>query len=237
MKLYQSKVLEHIFEFKTDLTHSNLMRDHDSIYFTWKTVKYFAPKTILEIGFYKGQSLGIILEASSNSSKIVSVDINYQYLDKFNQLFPDNQIQFVHLDSRYMNFNCNFDFISIDGDHSYEGAVNDIVKCLPLLHERSILSVDDYEFFDDVSIAVKKYLLGQNNFIPFMCTPQQMFFHHANHKADDFLDEYLIKDATEFIDFTNIDFYGYTVLKGQIYNQAIAKDTSIFRSVLKFYDL
>jgi hypothetical protein len=40
-----------------------------------------------------------------------------------------------------------------------------------------------------------------------------------------------------FIEFNNIDFQGYTVLKGQIFIQAIAEDAEIFQSILKFYDI
>lgn len=237
MKLYQSTVLKNLSLFKTSLTHNELMRDHESMYFVWKTIEYFCPRNVLEIGFYKGQTLGLIKEIAGPTTKIVSVDKDYQYLEDFNRLFPNNGIEFIETNSRRLNLDLPFDFIIIDGDHSYHGALSDIQKCLPLLHKNSILCIDDYKFFDGVAQAVKECLLGQNGFIPFMCTQQQMFFHHVSHLADDFLDQHLTNGAKDFIEFVNIDVQGFTVLQGQIYNQAIANDSKIFHSVLKYYNL
>jgi hypothetical protein len=213
------------------------MRDHDSMYILWKCIEYFDPKQILEIGFYKGQTLGLMEEISSLNTKIVSVDINYQYLDNFQKLFPTTKAEFILTDSAKVELTQLFDFISIDGDHSYNGVLTDFKKCLPLLHKNSILCIDDYKFFDGVAQVIKEHLLGQHDYIPFLCTEQQMFFHHVSHSAAEFLDNSLIKDSTEFIEFTNINFCGFTVLHGQIYNSAIAKDAKIFQSILKFYDL
>jgi hypothetical protein len=237
MKLHQSKILENLSMFKTNFTHNQLMRDHDSMYMLWKCIEYFDPKYILEIGFYKGQTLGLIEEISSPDAKIVSVDINYQYLDTFLQLFPTSKSEFILADSKQLELTHPFDFINIDGDHLYNGVLTDLKKCLPLLHKNSILCMDDYKFFDGVNRVVKEHLLGQHDYIPFFCTQQQMFFHHISHSADEFLDKFLLDGATEFIEFSNIDFCGFTVCHGQIFNSAIATDVKIFQSILKFYNL
>jgi hypothetical protein len=235
MKFYQSKILHHLAKFRTNATYNGLMRDHESMYLLWKTIEYYQPNNILEIGFYKGQSLGLMIEAAPKAN-VVSVDKKFQNIDTFQMLFPNNGVQFIQIDSKNLSLNQKFDFINIDGDHSYSGVINDLEKCLPLLHENSILSIDDYKFFEGVGQAVSEKLLGQYNFIPFMCSEQQIFFHHDTHVATEFLDEYIMAHA-EFIEFNNINFYGYTVLKGQIFNQAIANDAKIFQSILKFYDI
>ncbi len=236
MKFHQSKILNNLSTFQTNVTHNNIMRDHESMYLLWKTIKYYQPKSILEIGFYKGQSLGLMIEAAPMAN-VVSVDINYQYIKDFQTMFPSNNVEFIHTDSKNLSLNQKFDFVSIDGDHSYSGIVNDIEKCLPLLHENSILIVDDYKFFNGVSQAVAEKLLGQNNFVPFMCSEQQMFFHHHTHSADNFLDQCITASGADFIEFQNINYYGYTVLQGQIFIEAIANNVEIFKSMIEYYDI
>jgi hypothetical protein len=158
---------------------------------------------------------------------------------KFALLPPEycQLIKIIETDSRSLSIQDTFDFIIIDGDHTYEGALNDVHKCLPLLHDKSILCLDDYQHFPEVARVVNACLLGQNDFIPFLCTEQQMLFHHVTHSADAFLDKCLIEKAVEFIDFANLDWKGFTVLQAKICISAIAKDPTIFRSVLQFYDL
>jgi hypothetical protein len=77
MKLHQSTVLQNLSLFQTMKTRSGLMRDHESMYVLWKTVEYFCPKSVLEIGFYKGQTLGLVSEVCSPTTRILSVDKNY----------------------------------------------------------------------------------------------------------------------------------------------------------------
>lgn len=237
IKFHQSKVLNNWSKFNTNLTYSGLMRDHESMFTLWRTIECLKPKSILEIGFYKGQTLGLLFESAGNDVKIVSVEKNYQYLDNFMELFPNCNINFINSDSSKLKLDQKFDFILIDGDHTYDGIKKDIEKCLPLLHKKSILCVDDYKFFEDVFQAVQEELCGQNNFVPMLCTEQQMFFHHSSHSADNFLDNELIKNATDFCEFSNIDFFGFTVCKVSILNRAIATDPYIFQSILKFYNI
>ena len=49
-----------------------------------------------------------------------------------------------------------FDFIYIDGDHTYEGAKKDLDNTFSKIKKGSILSGDDYGIFEDINFGVKK---------------------------------------------------------------------------------
>ena len=245
--MHQSRVLNNIKEFKntrpaTDKwlmrdSHQLLMRGNEGMYLVWKTIEYFKPTTLLEIGFYKGQTMGIMLEDAGPGAHLVSVDIDYQYRSVFENIFPENTVKFIETDSKNLILDQTFDFIMIDGDHTYEGVLADLKNCFPQMHKNSILCVDDHQSFEGVAQVVKEQLLGQHGFVPFMCGPQQMFFCHQSVSVESFVDKYLINGATDFFEFNNIDFHGYTVLDARIPNRAIFESSKIFQLVLEFFNL
>ena len=49
-----------------------------------------------------------------------------------------------------------FDFIYIDGDHTYEGANIDLINSFPKIKKNGILCGDDYGVFEHINFGVKK---------------------------------------------------------------------------------
>ena len=49
-----------------------------------------------------------------------------------------------------------FDFIYIDGDHTYEGANTDLINTFSKIKKNGILSGDDYGVFEDIGFGVRK---------------------------------------------------------------------------------
>ena len=109
--------------------------------------------TFLEIGFNAGHSANIILGANPNL-KLVSFDLGShdyvlkgkEYIDK---MYP-NRHTLILGDSKdtltqYVNENKGrvFDALFIDGGHEYEIAKSDMLNCLKLAHEKSIIIMDD----------------------------------------------------------------------------------------------
>jgi predicted O-methyltransferase YrrM len=211
------------------------MRLSNDIYLMWKTCEYFRPKSILEIGFYAGQTLGLLLEAAGADANFTSVDICYKFKEPFDQLFPTYNVKFLEMPSKNLALTEQFDFIHIDGDHSYQTVLNDVFKVLPLMHKNTILCMDDF-CLPGVDQVIKEHLLGQHDFVPFMSGDQEMFFHHVNHTADTFLDTWIQEKAKNFIYFHNKDYYGHTLLESKTPNLFV-DNLSMFLQALEFYNL
>lgn len=244
-KLYKSKVLENLYRFpitEEGLARypngKGLIRNPGDMFLLWKVVNYFNPKSLLEIGFYGGQSMGLCLEAG-DFERIVSVDIDYKRNRVFNELFSDTSIEFRTQDSKTLVFDKDekFDLIIIDGDHSYEAVNADFLNTFNLLHNNSILYMDEYSLCPGVAQTVEENLLGQRNWVPFLAGPQGMFFHHVSHSAADFLDYELQDSADKFLQFTNdTNWNGFNVLFCEsplVYTDNI----HLMIDVLKFYDI
>ncbi len=120
--------------------------------------------TILEVGFNAGHSAEIFLSHFPNAS-LTSVDINHHSytpigVEFFRRKFGA-QYQFHEGDSKVvlpnlanMNPSRKYDFIYIDGDHSFQGCYTDIINCQKLATKDTILWVDDYWF--EVGAAVNR---------------------------------------------------------------------------------
>ena len=243
-KMFNSRTLKNLNKFPITETGlrlfpkgKGLIRNPGDMFLVWKTIEYFQPKSLLEIGFYGGQSMGLYLEAGSLYDKIVAVDITYRFRSLFDELFPDTNIDFIESDSREIELNDKFDFITIDGNHDYEFVNSDLKKCLPLLKHNSILYMDEYSICPGVEQAIAENLLGQHDWVPFLAGVQGMFFHHVSHSADEFLDEFIQNKADNFLMFkNNINWNGFTDLFCEaplIYTDSIQH----FIDALKFYDL
>lgn len=242
-KMHQSVTLKNVSNFPITQgglikypRGKGLIRNPGDMFLLWKVVEYFQPKSLLEIGFWGGYSMGLCIEAG-NIDRIVSVDIDYQHRSVFDQLFPTNNIDFLCQDSLDLDLTEKFDLIVIDGNHDYKYVDSDLKKCLPLLKKDSILYMDEYCLCPGVEQTVAENLLGQHDWVPFLAGVQGMFFHHVSHSADKFLDEFIVHKSDNFLKFDNkLDWNGFAVLFCEaplVYTDS----NQLFIDTLKFYDL
>jgi hypothetical protein len=112
----------------------------------------------LEIGSWRGESISNVADVAKDCTS-VSLSAEELRALNFGESFISNHgifsrgkrnITSIGHDSRTYDFsdlNKKFDLIFIDGDHSYEGVLNDSIKTLPLRrNETSVIVWHDYGF-------------------------------------------------------------------------------------------
>lgn len=108
---------------------------------------------VLEIGFNAGHSSEIFLSSNPNSI-VTSIDIGYWYYGKFGVEFLKckypNRLKLIFKDSilalkDFSNIQENkvYNFIYIDGNHTYEYAYNDIKNCKKFSNHNTLVAIDD----------------------------------------------------------------------------------------------
>jgi len=115
---------------------------------------------ILEIGFNAGHSADSFL--SSSLAHVTSFDINIRGSVKYAKEYIDKKYPSRHTliigDSTKMipeyavsNPTTKFDVIFIDGGHTYELAIADLLNCKNLAHKNTIVIMDDTIFNIELS--------------------------------------------------------------------------------------
>jgi predicted O-methyltransferase YrrM len=126
----------------------------DTYDFYSSVAAYVKPKTILEIGVYKGYSMAAMLKGANGSVHVaLGVDISLggegvtmAAIKKLRQEFPDAGVCYLEIDSQteYAKVPKGpFDIVHIDGDHSYEACTNDLSHFGPLVSETGVVIVHD----------------------------------------------------------------------------------------------
>lgn len=238
--MHRSKVLENLDQFRINdpnITATRLMRSTLDMFLLWQVIQHFRPTSFLEIGFAAGQTMGLMYEASQASGRYLSVDIDYSHRSIFEKVWPSHTIVFYETDSRVAKFDSQqtFDFVHIDGDHSYQGVINDLEKTWPLMHEQTILYMDDY-LLPEVDRAIRDGIMGRSDFRPFMYGDQSVFFHHQSQSKDDFVDRYIQQKSNNFIYYLNEEIYDVLALRARLPN-VFVEHTQIFIDTLRAYDL
>lgn len=113
---------------------------------------------ILEIGLNGGHSAENFLQTCKNLKKFISFDINMhdytpraveyfkrKYKNKFEFIAGDSTLTVPHYASSFPDQ--KFDLIYVDGKHTYEYVIKDILNCRAFAHSDTILWVDDYSSF------------------------------------------------------------------------------------------
>ena len=147
--------------------------------------------SFLEIGSGEGSSaIGTIKEVLTDESSVLTcldnwnpIPLNGFFADDYETNFDNNiqpyanQIIKVKSDSTvWLNNNQDkrFDFIYIDGDHTYEGCKSDLELSWNLLKNGCWMVADCYSF-DGVGPAVVDFIESVKNNVTFVKTEAQMW--------------------------------------------------------------
>jgi len=122
-------------------------------------IEKYNPTYALETGFCTGRSTSVVLTKATNLKKMISIDINFDYMKpegriyrkKLEDGFPvfstiENSSKIIlndnFLKKEYPN---GIDWVTVDGDHSYEGCLFDLKAVINHMNKNGIIVVDDYK--------------------------------------------------------------------------------------------
>jgi predicted O-methyltransferase YrrM len=227
---YQTKILKNINEYAP-------MRVNVELVILYYLIRYFNCNEILEIGFYEGLTFGTLIEAASKNSRLTAVDINFRS-EMFNKYYsdnlPDKTINLIKINSNDFDSKQTYDFIHVDGNHSYPQAFNDIKKAITLLEKTGILMIDDYEM-PGVDQSIDE-IMRSTELVPFMISEQASWWHYPEHNASDFLDNILDHTFSSFCMLPNIDYKSHMVKKVKCL-PAITNNNNVFTLICKEYKI
>jgi predicted O-methyltransferase YrrM len=204
-------------------------------------IKYFNPKTILEIGVDEGCSFGVMLEATTSNSQLTGVDIR---LDRtlFDSIYNnthhvlDKNITLLRMSSLdFTDTNNKYDFINVDGDHNMPTVYHDLVNASKLINQSGIIMIDDYAY-EGVNTAIDQFLTLGTDFVPFLIDEQCVYFHHISHSANEFLDVELEKILASFCLLSNTTYKSFFVKEVRCL-PAVTSNLDVFSLICKRYDL
>lgn len=142
----------------------------------FKIIKQYKPKKVVEIGFATGISTLFILCALDKNATLFSID-PYQKIqwNKFGLINVNNLLEELNLSKSMHNFiedysinffnrtNELYDLVFIDGDHSYNGTMTDLIGSNKILKKNGLMIIDDVLHYD-VKKALSNFLEKNNNY-------------------------------------------------------------------------
>jgi len=174
-------------------------QDWISVKGLWPYIKRLGMDLVgVEIGTCRAESTVFLLDKCSNIKKIYTVDpykayqdwngeITQETVDKFRVIAQTNlkkygdQAEMVRMESVDFAKKCKkdkieFDFIFVDGDHSYEGTLADCEAYYPLLKNGGVFCGHDYQSLDSVRQAVNDFRKNNNISAPLNLSTNSAFF-------------------------------------------------------------
>lgn len=150
--------------------------------FSKKIKKFLEPKELHLIDLFEG----VTLSGNKDGENIIYADLNSEFTNLNNYFFYDHEVK-LHRGKSFdvmNNFPDNyFDFVYIDGDHSYEGVKNDLEISYHKVKKNGIICGHDYAFnFLGVMNAVNEFVEKHNLKIDFITSDKLPSFGIVNNK-------------------------------------------------------
>lgn len=132
----------------------------------------YRPSRIAEIGVRLGYSAFAFLWACPWFAVYTGFDIikgshggvegdNFPFVKKMlGRHFESARINLIHGDTQLLKgLGADYDFIHIDGDHSYKGCMHDLEIAKASLRQGGIILIDDYDYVKTVKKATGDFLI------------------------------------------------------------------------------
>jgi hypothetical protein len=209
------------------------MRNNLSLVTVFYLFEYFKFKHILEIGFYEGQTFGLMLESTEKNSSLTAIDIDFKY-DLFNKYYADSQytkdkiIKLLNIDIRNFVPEKNYDFINIDvadGAEARKLRVKTACFLVNYMEKNGVIMWDNFKnYSDDIDVFLKM----NHNFVPFLNDDQALYFHHREHDASHFLDTVITNSLYDIASTNNVDYKGFLVKQIETIRVPLDQEQSLF---------
>jgi hypothetical protein len=227
MKFNESLTYQHLSEFNVVNARNFL-----DLFVLQKIISMSSAKNILEVGYYEGLTFGVLYEASDADAKLTSCDVTYEY-DIFRKLIKiEKDCRFIQCKSVDLKLNDKFDFIVIDGDHTY----NTVKEELPMLHnwasDNCIIMIDDFAW-EGPDQALTEFL-PDSGFILCLIGPQQVFLIRSQNKDVYQLIDKIKEQVIPISSWSTINYKGSVIYQYQ-YTHEIFINT--LKDIIKILDL
>lgn len=148
-----------IYKLKYDISVNWFLNSELRIY-AKNFINNKAKNSILEIGSYEGMSAIFFANnfLDNNESELTIVDphyVNMEVIKRFHKNIKKaknfDRISYYNIESdEYFNKNLKqFNFIYIDGDHSFDQVFKDLENCSQNLQEGGVIWLDDYLWYPE----------------------------------------------------------------------------------------
>jgi len=229
MRFQDTRFWKNYSEYKRITLNSSMRSTVDAVIY-WRLLNYFKFNKFLEIGIYQGLTTGLMFEANP-VAHVIAIDPTDR-LALFYKNYPEYQSQFTFINQPSQKVELGdtmYDFILVDGDHSYETVIDDILKCLPRLDTSGVLAIDDYKL-PGVAKAIEYLYNLKTDWVPFLRSEQTEFWHHRSCDRGDFLDSLFTDSISKFIFIRNtVDQYNNTICS--------ATTLGIFTDQTEYFDM
>lgn len=229
MRFQDTKFWQNYSQYDRVVANSSMRSTVDAIAY-WKLLNYFKFTNFLEIGVYQGLTTGLFFESNPDAN-VVAIDPRNR-LELFYKNYPEFQKQFTYINEKSQDVdisNHSYDFILVDGDHSYQSAREDIFKSLECLAPGAVLAIDDFNM-SGVAQAIQDLYYLNNGWVPFLQAEQTQFWHHKSCERSEFLDSLLTDPVSKFIFVKNIiDPHNNTICS--------LKTLGIFTDITEYFNL